>query len=60
MTADTYDNLKGTVGRKLTNSEWVDLISENFKVSKSTAKEMLHNMLNSPKYKYGLRGSENE
>ena len=36
---------------KLTNKEWVNLISENFGVSRSVAKEMLHNMLNTPKYK---------
>lgn len=37
---------------RLTNKEWIDLISENFGVSRSVAKEMLHNMLNTPKYKY--------
>lgn len=52
MTHETYDNLSSALGRKLTNKEWIDLISENFGVSRSVAKEMLHNMLNTPKYKY--------
>lgn len=55
MTYDTYDNLQSALGRKLTNTEWVDLISENFGVSRSVAKEMLHCMLSAPKYKYGNR-----
>ena len=52
MTYETYDNLSSALSRKLTNKEWIDLISENFGVSRSVAKEMLHSMLNTPKYKY--------
>ncbi len=44
MTAETYDNLSAAVGRKLTNREWIDLIAENFEVSRTVAKEMLHGM----------------
>ena len=51
MTYETYDNLENALGRKLTNTEWVDLISENFGVSRSVAKEMLHCMLFTPKYR---------
>lgn len=58
MTYDTYDNLQSALGRKLTNTEWVDLISENFGVSRSVAKEMLHCMLSAPKYRYSKRKVE--
>lgn len=51
MTYETYDNLENALGRKLTNTEWVDLISENFGVSRSAAKEMLYCMLSAPKYR---------
>ena len=58
MTYDTYDNLQNSLGRKLTNTEWINLISENFEVSRSTAKEMLYCMLSAPKYGYGNREVE--
>ena len=50
---DKCEVTKSQEKTSLTNKEWVDLISENFGVSRSIAKEMLHNMLNTPKYKYG-------
>ena len=30
---------------RLTNAEWVDLLSEQFNISRTTAKEMLHVMM---------------
>lgn len=30
---------------KLTNSEWIDFLSEQFEVSRTSAKEMLHAMM---------------
>lgn len=44
MTLDTLDDLRDSVGRKLTNKEWVKIIAENFNVSNSVAKDMLHAM----------------
>lgn len=30
---------------KLTNSEWIDFLSEQFDISRTSAKEMLHAMM---------------
>lgn len=45
MTQTTYDALSTTIDRQMTNQEWVTLIAEEFKVSRSIAKTMLHQIL---------------
>lgn len=55
MTVDTLDNLGLAIGRKLTNREWVMIITENFKVSNSLAKDMYHAML----YVKKIKGEDN-
>lgn len=51
MTNETYDNLSATIGRKMTNREWKDLLAEEFGVSKTCAKEMLHAIMDVKKLK---------
>ena len=51
MTYETYDDLSLALGRRLTNQEWVKLIAENFEVSNSVAKDMLHAMIYCKKMK---------
>lgn len=42
----------------MSNKEWIDLISKEFNVSRSVAKEMLHSMM--VKKQYLLTGSYNK
>lgn len=53
MTADTYDNLSDAIGRKLTNKELTMIIAENFDVSNSVAKDMIHAMISVMRIKRG-------
>lgn len=47
--AETHRNLKALINMqpniKLTNSEWIDFLSEQFDISRTSAKEMLHTMM---------------
>lgn len=45
MTYETYDDLSLFAGKKMSNRMWVELISEEFNVSHSVAKDMLHAMI---------------
>jgi len=49
--------------RKLTNKEWVDFLSKQFTVSRTSAKEMLHVMMGVKKkdnFKKQFNGGKNE
>lgn len=37
--------IKPEMSQKLTNSEWIDFLSEQFDISRTSAKEMLHVMM---------------
>lgn len=47
--AGTRRNLKALINMqpniKLTNSEWIDFLAEQFDISRTSAKEMLHAMI---------------
>ena len=47
--AGTHRNLKALINIqpniKLTNPEWIDFLSEQFDISRTSAKEMLHVMM---------------
>ena len=47
--AGTHRNLKALINMqpniKLTNSEWIDFLVEQFDISRTSAKEMLHAMM---------------
>lgn len=47
--AGTHRNLKALINMqpniKLTNSEWIDFLAEQFDISRTSAKEMLHGMM---------------
>lgn len=47
--AGTHRNLKALINMqpniKLTNSEWIDFLAEQFDISRTSAKEMLHVMM---------------
>ena len=44
MTLDTYDNLRIHIGKPMSNNDWYMLLMEEFKISKTQAKNMLHVM----------------
>lgn len=65
--AGTHRSLKALINMqpnvKLTNSEWVDFLSEQFTVSRTSAKEMLHVMMSVKKtdnFKKQFSGGKNE
>lgn len=65
--AGTHRNLKALINMqpnvKFTNSEWIDFLCEQFEVSRTSAKEMLHVMMcvkTEDNFKKQFNGGKNE
>lgn len=47
---ETMCNLYEMTVRKMTNKEWIDFLVQQFDVSRSTARNMLHGLMKMKKY----------